>query len=191
MSDPDELSPEQAAVIAAALVAAQRPSELSPQRHERILRAALEDPLAPPSATELEAAEQLRAALETGGVNEEAALARALTLAVGKGEPAPAAAAARALERAAAARPRANVVFVSFGLLSSALAVAAAIALVLKPVQETPTPRQEPPALSRSLGPVIGPDAGELSASERMDRIASARARDLRENRYLAWGVPR
>jgi hypothetical protein len=79
---------------------------------------------------------------------------------------------------------------VAFGTAASGLALAASIALVVGSARR-PEPavalRELTP--SRSLAPLLDADAARLSASERIDRVASVRARELRENRYAAWGV--
>jgi hypothetical protein len=197
MSDPEdlgpdsktELSPASEAALSRALSAAWSPAELASERHERLLSAALEDPFAPPSEAEVEAAEALRLALEGDRGSGDAALARALAHAVVPSEAEPRRA-ERSLEHALTApKSRPNVVFVTFGVLAATLSLAAAFALVALPVRESPPFNRPSPALSRSLGPTLGADAQNLSATARMDRIASVRARDLRENRYLAWGV--
>lgn len=184
------LSPEESARWSEAVRAAISPSEISPERHERLLREALEDPFAEPSAEELREAEALRVALDEGGHHEHAALARALGHALGPSEVEPETA-QRALETAI--RPAAsgsNVIWLAFGAAASGLALAAAVALVIGSTRQLePTVARHELAPSRSLAPLLDADAQRLSPSERMDRMASARARDLRENRYATWGV--
>lgn len=177
-----------------ALRAAFSPTPIATARHERILREALADPLAEASLEEQREADALRLALERGGDHEQARLARALNHALGA-PAAEAGATERALEKALAARaPRSNVVWVAFGLTASGLALAASVALLIgsaqrsAPVASSLTAREEL-ASSRSLAPLLSGDAAQLSASERMDRIASVRAKELRQNRYAAWGV--
>jgi len=184
------LSPEESARWLEAVRAAISPDEISAQRHERILCAALEDPFAEPSAEELREAEALRVALDDGSEHEHAALARALGNALGRAELEPSMA-DRALEKAMPSSPaRSNVIWVAFGAAASALSLAAAVALVIGSTrsEEASVARREL-APSRSLAPLLEADAARLSPSERMDRMASARAKDLRENRYTAWGV--
>lgn len=87
---------------------------------------------------------------------------------------------------------RATVVRVSFGA-SAILALAASILLV---VWTDKTPRPQPPKLGPSLSlsrstqslfaRPFAPTGGE---SARVDRIAMARAADLRENEFAKWGV--
>jgi len=174
--------------LATALRAAFAPTELDPARHERILAAALEDPFAPPSAEELVESDRLRRALEGEGEHADLALARALAAAHA---PKPLPPAAR--ERSEARLPRrATVFYVRFG---AALGALAAAALVLLSIRGQRTPNTAAPDLqtlalaqSRSTAPMFqAATAGPPSA--RIDRIASVRERELRENRYALWGV--
>jgi hypothetical protein len=86
---------------------------------------------------------------------------------------------------------RATVVRVSFGA-SALLALAASILLVVW--------TDKPPRPGPSLGPVLSvsrstqslfarPFAPTGGESARVDRIAMARAADLRENEFAKWGV--
>lgn len=161
------------------------PTELSPARHAEILAAALEDPFAPPTEDELRESERLRHALETGDdAHAGAALARALAAAARSAE-LPEPRARRVAERAV--RTRTNVVFVSFG--AAALAAAAAFALlVARPAQHKAS---DIPALarSRSTSDLFHDRFEPGQATARIDRIASSRERDLRDNQYALWGV--
>jgi hypothetical protein len=207
------LDPADEAELAEALRAAYAPLPLSSERHAALLAFALEDPFAPASAHELRESERLRQALETGDDgNADAALARALRSALS-----PPALAREARERTEAAvrvgsrpleanapvsqekaaEPRRNVVFVTFGAL--ALAAAAALALLLaRPSAEPPasaefalTSTARAPELlqSRTTGELFHERFEAGATTARIDRISSARARDLRENRYALWGV--
>jgi hypothetical protein len=194
LDSPDELAPlsrDEAERWQQAVRVAWAPSELARDRHEQILRDALEDPLAEPSPEELREAYALRIALEHGGEHEHLALARALGHALGSAAIEPGAeqrAQEKALARARA--PRSNLILVAFGVAASGLALAASVALVVGSARE-PASAVAHSALrpSRSLAPLLETDAARLSPSERMDRVASARGRELRENRYVAWGV--
>jgi hypothetical protein len=86
---------------------------------------------------------------------------------------------------------RATVVRVSFGA-SALLALAASILLVVW--------SDKPPRPAPNLGPVLSlsrstqslfvrPFAPTGGESARVDRIAMARAADLRENEFAKWGV--
>jgi len=187
----EPLDPDVEAALATALVAASRPAAISAARHEAILAACLDDPLAPPTDAERAAAEELRLALEGGADTADARLARMLA----HGAAPKSADLERALERAlekAPPRARANVVFVVFGAGAGVLALAAGLALLFGPVRrgaEAPSaPELAELARSRSLAPLFAGDS-ELGASARLDRIERVRARELRSNRYLAWGV--
>jgi hypothetical protein len=206
------LDPAEEAELAEALRAAYAPAELSPERHARLLAFALEDPFASASADELRESERLRQALETGDDGHaDAALARALRSAVsppslpGKAREraeasvrlGPAAPAASPPSRSSAAEPRRNVVFVTFGAL--ALAAAAGFALMLARPSAEPSASAALAAASAAPAPALlqSRTTGELfherfeasATTARIDRITSARARELRENRYALWGL--
>jgi hypothetical protein len=171
--------------LAEALRAAFAPRELSPARHAEILAAALEDPFAPATEDELRESERLRQALETGDDSHAAAaLARALATAA-RPAPLPEIRARRMAEQSL--RGRTNVVFVAFGAVTLAAAAALAL-LVVRPTLEKPT---DVPALarSRSTAELFHERFEPGQASARIDRIASSRERDLRDNQYALWGV--
>jgi hypothetical protein len=178
------LEPDAEAALAEALRAAVAPVSIDPARHARILALALEDPLAPPSADELRESERLRHALETGDeAHAGAALARALAAAVHP-EPLPP---LRALRVAEAALPRrANVVFVSFGAVALAAAAAFAVLLAQPRLEKATTPLL---ARSRSTSELFHQPFEPGQASARLDRIASSRERDWRDNQYALWGL--
>lgn len=210
MSQADEeeslLPPEESAAWLTALEAAWRPSELDPAVGERLLEMALEDPLAPPSEEELAESARLRDALDQGTPHADAALLRALG--------APFAAPAASLPESAAverslraaleaqtehtqpaepARParRSNVVYAAFGAGSALLAAAAAAVLFVGSLRSgAPAPEQAAAyAEPRSTAPLFTARFETGDTTARMDMIASARSRDLRDNRYAAWGV--
>jgi hypothetical protein len=158
------------------------------------------DPDAPASAEELAAAAALRDALEPAPgapptAQEEADLLRALALADSPRE-LPAAQAdalvARALEtwdaRRAAKRSerRGVVVRVAFGAATLALAAAAVLLFVGRPPGGT---EQAALVHVRSTQPLFDQPFERGQASARADRIATARAADLRENRFAMRGV--
>lgn len=164
----------------------------------------IRDPDAPPGADEAAAAEALRDALETAAPNEGADFARAIALAhsprpivgaehraiveqaIGQGE------ARRARARGTSAR-RGRVMIA----LTSGLALAAAIALTIgriglrgEPSPAATSAAVEPLVPVRSTQPLFRePFARTGGESARIDRIASARAADLRDNRFTAWGI--
>jgi hypothetical protein len=199
--EPDELEfslldPTDEAELGEALRAAFAPSELDPRVHERLLEAALEDPFAPPSAEEGVESERLRRALDGTGEHADLALARAL-----KAAHAPHAPSAAKLEHAAAPlkSARRNVIFVRFGAALGAVAAAALVLLSLRASQRpttaehagfiAATPDLQTLAQSRSTAGLFANAETAGEPSTRIDRIASLRERELRENRYALWGV--
>lgn len=204
--------------LVAALVAAWRPAALSETDHEALLRRALDgDDLAPPTAAELAEAERLRHALEafeardardardeTGAdaAEDPGAVARVLRAAYRPGSIDPRTndeLVERALAARAPRRRRRRVLPVTMAALATAVAMAASAVLVLRVARE----RLEDPSIrgmaaaslvrTRSTAPLFDESApfprtgGETA---RVDRIVSARAADLRANRFAAWGVP-
>ena len=189
------LPPEAEAELLEALVAAVRPQPLDRATLERLVEMALEDPLAPPSSEELAESERLRDALARGAAHEAEPVLGALRAAF-ENRRDEAASVDRALERVlapqAAPAGRGRVVYAWFGGASVVLAAAAAVALFVSPL------RKEAATAATAATSLVRPhttadlftDRFETSAtSERIDMIASARARDLRDNRYAAWGV--
>ena len=183
------LSPELERELELALRAAWHPAEIDPARHEQLLELALEDPLAPATAEEMVESERLRQALEGEGDHPHLDLARALQAAT---RPAPP---PRALP-VPDARPR--VIYVAFGATTALLAAAAALALVIGSLSSKDAAPQSaaqaplaPAALSvsRSSAALFQEPFTLEGTTARMDRIASTRERELRQNRYLAWGV--
>ncbi|MET0793383.1 MAG: hypothetical protein ABW061_17815 [Polyangiaceae bacterium] len=173
------------------LRSAYAPSAIDPARHERLLLSALEDPFAPPTADELVESERLRQALDGQGDHEHLALARALSAAFEpKPSTAPGAVPALAL-KPAPERRKSNLILLRFAGGGAALAAAAAVLLAILPSprhESTPDLRAFALAQSRSTAPLFQADSAG-AASSRIDRIASARSRDLRDNRYALWGV--
>jgi hypothetical protein len=183
------LLPEQETQLAEAVRAAWAPSELDAQRHERILRDVLDDPFAEPSEDERREADALRRALDGDGQHPDAELARHLVAAL-RLTPVELGASERALEKALPPRAqRSNLILVAFGVAASGLALAAGVALVIASLQRSDAPAARQYTASRSLSPLLHADAAELSPSQRIDRVVSVRARELRANRYAAWGV--
>ena len=164
------------------------------------------DPGAPPTAEEIAAAEALRLALdEPRQANASADFARAVSLAhAPRSIPAEEhrAIVEQAIERAESrrgarvdrsfARRMAGPAVVAGGL---ALAAAIALAIGTTPFDRASAPRSsvsstEPLVPVRSTQPLFRePFARAGGESARIDRIASARSADLRDNRFAAWGV--
>jgi hypothetical protein len=165
------------------------------------------DPDEPVAEEEREAAEQLRAALERGehGRGDHGELIEALRAASG-----PESLSARRhddiLSRALgaagpsasnvvdlAAKRRGKVAAGAFGAIAAVVAAAAATVLVFRGEEKTASvsaAAPSPPAVSRSTSELFSqqfPITG--GTTDRIDRIAYARQQDLRENRFLAWGV--
>ncbi|AKT39735.1 hypothetical protein [Chondromyces crocatus] len=194
--------------LARALRVASTPRALGSEDHEVLLARALGDEEAPALDAERRAAEALRDWLEApreqpeASFEGEAALVGALRAA---NRPAPLlelrneALIARALGRHRRATPR-RVIPVTMAALSSLAAAAAAVALLL--VQQADAPSASAPLSSaaipvelipsRSTAELFDPASPfprEGGETARIDRIATARAADLRSNRYAAWGV--
>jgi hypothetical protein len=202
VSQADEDQPLPAAEEAAllgALEAALRPGKLDTQVNERLIEMALEDPLAPPSAEELAESQRLRQALESDAGHEDAALLAALRRAVvpeaggdaqAAVEKALGAEAARRGVEAPRSRGRGNVVYAAFGAASAALAAAAVLVLFLGTARESAAPPAAADyAKPRTTSALFSERFETRDTTARVDLIASARARDLRGNRYAAWGV--
>jgi hypothetical protein len=179
-----DLDSAEETALGRALRAAYASGKIEPARHARILSAALEDPFAPAGEDELRASERLRQALEAGDERHaDAALARALAVAVNPKSPRPAVT-ERLAERAVTRKP--NVLYVTFGAL--ALAAAAGFALVVSRPDGV-AERHAVLVPSRTTEALFHEAFVTGQATERIDRIASARERDARENRYALWGV--
>lgn len=183
------LSEAEEARLAALLRHAFQPSEIEPARHERLLSAALEDPLAEASPEELAESERLRRALEGQGDHRDLHLARALSAAFSPrleqplSEP--------ELRRKSSPKRAGRVIAYRFTGVATALALAAALLLRLSPEKSAPpAPDLATLALaqSRSTAGFFRADSAG-APSERIDRIASVRSRELRDNRYALWGV--
>jgi hypothetical protein len=193
------LSEREEAELLQALQAALRPSELEPDVHERLLELALEDPLLPPSEEELIESARLRDALDDGGTSADARLLRALGAPfVSDGAQASdheaierALGSALAPAKAPVPAARRNVVYAIFGAGSAVLAAAAAVALFVGTSREAAPPAAQASAYvaPHSTAPLFAERFETGDTTARMDLIASARSRDLRNNRYASWGV--
>jgi hypothetical protein len=192
-----ELPREEEEAWIQALSAAWRPGELDPELNEALIAAALEDPLAPPTEDELVASERLRRALEGDGQDADADLARALRHA-GAPKSLDQVTAERALQKALGASPtrvekRGSVVYVGFGAVSAVLALAAAFLLFVRPALEQKEARELARDLARSRSASALFESHEdfqaTVTTARVERIASSREKDLRQNRYAMWGV--
>jgi hypothetical protein len=149
------------------------------------------DPDAPPTADELTESARLREALDDPSKPHEGAdLLRSLAAASAPREIDPAT--HRGIVARAVATKRGVVIRVAFGA-TTLLAVAAALLLYLRrgPEASRTTPAAAAQvAVTRSTQPLFSePFASEGGERERVDRIAMARASDLRQNRFAKWGV--
>jgi hypothetical protein len=185
-SDADRAADE---ALGEALRSAYDPAPLDPKRHAELLEQALMDPFAPPTDEEVRESERLRQALETGDESHpDVRLLRALSAAKE-----PSALSPEANDRAHAKRRptttvrKTNVVFVSFG--AAALALAAAFALLIGGLATKPAPAAGRLLPSRTTADLFEHQFEPGETTERIDRIASSRAHDLRENRYAMWGA--
>lgn len=79
---------------------------------------------------------------------------------------------------------RARVVRIAFGVVTGGLALAASIVLVV-----TTHAPEAPLARARTTQPLFSEPFRPGETSARIDRIASARASDFRDNRFTKWGV--
>lgn len=186
-----------------ALEAALRPGELDVSVNERLIELALDDPFAPASEEELAESARLRDALDQGAAHEDTATLAALRAAF----EAPALnephidssvdqAVDSALHRAAAfsqqkTKRQGNVIYAVFGAASALLAAAAVAMLFLGTASHSAPDAALASELAkpRSTAPLFNERFETGATTARMDAIASARGRDLRDNRYAAWGV--
>jgi hypothetical protein len=192
------LDPGLERALAEALRSAWAPQPLDPALHEQLIEAALEDPLAPPSESELVESARLRDALAGQGAHPDADLARALRNA-GAPAPLPAQRAHELVKSATLPRRAGNVLFVTFGAAAiTAMAAAAAVMLLVFPAAErsaddAPAAATLPGATafaqSRSTAALFSEKFETATTSDRIDRIADARSRELRQNRYAQWGL--
>ena len=211
------LTQQAEAALTEALLCAYRPAELDPDVNEALIELALEDPLRPASEEERAESERFQRALEGQGEHPDLELDRGLVEAHRAAGPAPESSRApddaarvseRALEQALrranakattkATRTRGNVIFVSFGVMTALAAAAAVLLVVFFPSQDHEPTAAAPAALatsspltqSRSSEALFDAKFERDGTTERVDRIASVRARELRQNRFRQWGVP-
>jgi hypothetical protein len=181
-----------------ALTAAESPEPLDPDRHARLLAAALGtlERDRGESVEALVAGEQERdAASQLGESLELDDIATLLRAAHD-----PSAISARVEQRirfAALSAPNERRPRVASATLWGTLAAAAAVALWVTSSLQTKMSNIESHrssalnyAQSRSTDALFTEAFAQSTPSERIDRIALARQRELRENRYRKWGVP-
>ena len=176
--------PDRDEALSAALRAAWKPEELDPSRHAEILARVLEDPLTPPTEAELADSVRLREALEGGLDHPGAELAKSLRA---SWDPSELERGDQLLSSAVASRARGKLVRVAFGGAAALLALAAGLVLVIGGISRTG--RVETLAASRTTSGLFSGKFLLRETSGRVDAIAQARSRDLRENRFARWGV--
>lgn len=169
------------------------PSELDLGVQERLLSFAFEDPLAPATDLERTEAARLRRALEHGSPHRDADFARALALAAGKGNEDVERAAQRVALTADVPSPRrSHVIYVAFAASVLVAAAAAAILLSLFPLARpalVAASSEQHMVTSRSTAALFHEKFAVGKTSERVDLIVAARTRELRANRFAAWGI--
>ncbi|MCC6217448.1 MAG: hypothetical protein IT376_21505 [Polyangiaceae bacterium] len=178
-----ELASGEAAIEAEALRAAAYGGELSPARAGALAALAVGEL---PTPAETLAGRTLAHELGSGAPPPLVEALRAAweprELAAGR--------AAVLADRAVERRRRTNVIAVAFGAGAGVLALAAGVALLVRPPPEAaPAAAAVPVARSRSTAALFEERFTVEATSARIDRIGEARARDLRANRYAAWGV--
>ena len=82
---------------------------------------------------------------------------------------------------------RGRVIRVAFGVVTGGLALAASIVFVV--TSAPPHGSEGPLAQARTTQPLFSEPFRPGETSARIDRIASARASDFRDNRFTKWGV--
>ncbi|GAC1534472.1 MAG: hypothetical protein NVS3B10_28170 [Polyangiales bacterium] len=194
-------SPHPDAALARALRGALGPPpSLDDDAHRALLDRALDAALTPPSAEELSASARLRDELDDpGSTDADVRLARSLRHAVAA-RPLEAAAHRAILDRALGARARSTPSPLVW--IGGAFAAAASIAFAVLSVdaRHDSAPSMTPASTSASLGASLvharsvdglfaEPFPLDQPTSARIDRIAVARARDLRANHFTRWGV--
>jgi hypothetical protein len=193
--DISPLPPEEESAWLGALEAALRPGELARSVNERLIAMALEDPLAPASPDELIESERLRSALDEGTAHEDQALLAGLraTLDSAEADASVERALDKALPDASAASGRnkrgGSVIYAVFGAGGVLAAAAAAVLLVAQARAPEPAVMVDAYATPRSTEALFSEPFETGATTARVDLIASARSRDLRDNRYAAWGV--
>ena len=153
------------------------------------------DELTPPTAEELEQARALREALEGNGDHPDAELCRALKAAYDPHEIDPRVHEWLVKKAVYRAQPKSHAKVVALIATGTVLALAASVALVISSGRWSTGGGHGSLATaslvrSRSTQPLFdAPFARHGGSSERMDRIANARSKDFRANRFERMGV--
>jgi hypothetical protein len=187
--------------LASALRAAYEPALLEPNDNDALIERALGIGTAdaPPAPSEIEAAQQLREAIaDSRNEDRDEPAVEVLDALVSAYRPRGIdplrneLLITRALRRSSQRTATRRVLpFVTAAVLS-VTAMAAGVAMYLRPVADKPMASAPALQRSRSTADLFDattpfPRAGGESA--RVDRIATARAADLRGNRFALWGV--
>ena len=190
----DPKSTHEDVLLARALKTSIDPKAIEDDAHDALLDRALanEDPDAPPTPDEIAASERLREELDDpGSQHPDVLMARSLRH-VAAPKPIEAATHRKILDRTLGEARARNIRTV---WISALFAAAAAIALWLIPIGKQSDENGAPDV---SAGLIRVHAADDLFAepfpegqhtSARIDRIASARGRDLRSNHFAKWGV--
>lgn len=181
--------------LATALRSAVGSAELDPRLNELLIAQALEDPLAAPTEDEQLAADALRAALDGDAAlppdSADAQLATLLRAAVAPSAPTDLSV-ERALRAALPRDGRSRALPVAAGVTATLLALAASVAIVVRSQHDDRAESGDLSAelvTSRSTAALFHEKFEPAETSARVDRIALARSKDLRANRYALWGV--
>ncbi|AKV02093.1 hypothetical protein AKJ09_08756 [Labilithrix luteola] len=184
--------------LAQALHAAWSPSEIDPEEHRALVEACLDAADdAPPTEEELAAAERLRASLDsrTPRAPDHAEAELALSLrAAWSPEPLTESAHRVVVDDALAAKnvvvalpARRAIVRRFYAGAAGVVALAAGLLLWLN--MSDHASGEAPLAAARSTQSLFDEPFKPGETSARIDRIASARSSDFRENRFAQWGV--
>jgi hypothetical protein len=208
-SEGSELRPAELAASFEALRAAHAPAELDPDVHEALLARALgvataelgqpagggasdaDERSTSADRQERERADALRSALEGAPSTPEALALVALARALRYAHQPPELVELRheALMRVALGRPsKLRKVATVIGFALSAAAAALAV-LSVEPARDAPRADLVPVRSTLELFDPAEPFPRSGDETSRIDRIAGARASDLRKNRYATWGV--
>ena len=179
------------ALLEEALLAAYAPTEIDPKLNELLISQALEDPLAPANPEEAADSRRLAEALEGQGFHPDQELVESLRLAT-QPETLPNNLNERlANEALRRAKPSRTVVYVTFGAATAMMAAAASILLFMQSTGMQGVASQAELKLiqQRSTAALFHEKFDAKQTSKRIDKIARARSRDLRKNRYAMWGL--
>ncbi len=189
--------------LIAALAAVQLPQAIDARRHRQILERALgglpeqgsaayDDPFAPPSAEELSAAESLREHFDSDPLVQSLRSAQRPFTPSSELEFAARETVLARLRKSPTRRAR-RLAPSAWGMFAAAAAAALWLVVKSNGVVDGSLSAQSHSkslAVSRSTDSLFAKPFASSSNSERIDRIAQARSRELRDNRYTIWGLP-